>query len=108
MIDPPINAAQAVDNALAPIWNPFKLVLDWLRHRLNSIEIKGFQQATWICRLIPTSCPFERDIHLGSHTLHIPALCRINPLYEQIIALRLRAALYLANSLVNSGTEPCQ
>lgn len=72
--------------------------LKWPRRWLNSIEIRGSRQARWICRLIPASCPFERDIRLGSRTVHIPALCRINPLYEEIIALRLRAAAYLAEA----------
>jgi hypothetical protein len=76
----------------------FSSVLEWLRHWLNSIEVQGSRQALWIVRLIPASCPFERDIRLGSHTFHIPALCRINPLYEEIIALRLRAAAYLAQN----------
>lgn len=104
----PINAAPAAHTSPPPIWNPFKLILSWLRHWLNSIEIEGSRQAGWICRLIPSSCPFERDIRLGSRTFHIPAFCRINPLYEQIIALRLRASEYLANPLADSGTEPCQ
>ncbi|MFS8874259.1 hypothetical protein ACVW0B_002102 [Thermostichus sp. MS-CIW-23] len=76
----------------------FRSALKWPRRWLNSIEIRGSRQARWICRLIPASCPFERDIRLGSRTVHIPALCRINPLYEEIIALRLRAAAYLAEA----------
>lgn len=82
-------------------WGPFH-PLAWLvyglREWLDGIAISNPQQARWICRLIPASCPFERDIRLGSRTVHIPALCRINPLYEQLIALRLRAADYLAQS----------
>ncbi len=76
----------------------FSSVLEGPRRWLNGIEIRGSRQARWICRLIPASCPFERDIRLGSRTFHIPALCRINPLYEEIIALRLRAAAYLAQN----------
>ncbi|MEN9224151.1 MAG: Mo-dependent nitrogenase C-terminal domain-containing protein [Thermostichus sp. HHBFW_bins_43] len=107
MTYPTVNSPAAANT----VWHPFKRLLDWLRRWLNSIEIKSLRQARWICRLIPASCPFERDIRLGSRTLHIPALCRINPLYEPIIALRLRAAHYLANASTPvptpSETQPC-
>ncbi|MCJ2541916.1 Mo-dependent nitrogenase C-terminal domain-containing protein [Thermostichus vulcanus] len=78
--------------------NPFTWLVHRLRHWLDGIAITNPRQAAWICRLIPASCPFERDIRLGSRTVHIPALCRINPLYEQLIALRLRASSYLVQS----------
>jgi hypothetical protein len=48
--------------------------------------------------LIPAQCPFERDICvLGRCFLHIPPLCKLNPLYEQLVALRFRALCYLAD-----------
>ncbi|NJK63187.1 MAG: hypothetical protein HC921_11365 [Synechococcaceae cyanobacterium SM2_3_1] len=81
-------------------WHPFRSLITFIKNWLDRIEIQGICQARWICRLIPSHCPFERDILLGSRTIHIPALCRINPVYEQLIGLRMRAASYLVE--VNS------
>jgi Mo-dependent nitrogenase C-terminus len=67
-----------------------------IRNWLDRIEIKDIQTAKKICRLIPASCPFERDMKLFGRTLfHIPALCRINPLYQDLITLRFRAEIFL-------------
>ncbi len=66
-----------------------------LRRWLDGIEFTSYGSARWICRLIPSSCPFERDITLWGRTVHIPALCSINPLYEEVIGLRLRALVCL-------------
>ncbi len=68
-----------------------------LRNHINSIDVNNFKLATTICKLIPSSCPFERDIILFGHTLfHIPALCHFNPVYEELIMLRFRALTYLS------------
>lgn len=82
-------------NALSA-WNPFRPLIPWIKTWLDNIEIRTQRQALWICRLIPSHCPFERNIRWGSHTIHIPALCQINPVYEQLIGLRFRAATFLA------------
>jgi hypothetical protein len=75
---------------------PFDL-LTLLRKRLDVIEIANSQQAQLLCRLIPASCPFERDLKLFNRAIaHIPPLCQLNPLYEQLIGLRFRAQCYLA------------
>jgi len=43
-------------------------------------------------------CPFEQDIYLfGRKIGHIPPLCKLNPLYEELIGLRFRALCYLAD-----------
>ena len=48
--------------------------------------------------MIPAQCPFERDVKVFGHTLfHIPPLCKLNPLYEEVVALRFRAMCYLAD-----------
>ncbi|MEN9230259.1 MAG: Mo-dependent nitrogenase C-terminal domain-containing protein [Thermostichus sp. DG02_5_bins_236] len=85
--------------------NPVAWLVHRLRQWLDAIAITSPRQARWICRLIPASCPFERDIRLGPRTVHIPALCRINPLYEQLIALRLRAVAYQTHA--PGQPEPC-
>lgn len=68
-----------------------------LRRWINGLEISDRRLAHRICRLIPCCCPFERDLSLLGHTIHIPALCQLNPVYDELIALRLRALTYLAD-----------
>lgn len=68
-----------------------------LRWIVNHIEIHDAKTAHRICHLIPCSCPFERDVTILNHTFHVPALCKLNPLYNEVIALRLRALIYLSD-----------
>jgi hypothetical protein len=38
--------------------------------------------------------PLRRDVVLfGRKVLHIPPMCKLNPLYDQVVALRCRAPL---------------
>nr|WP_242517637.1 Mo-dependent nitrogenase C-terminal domain-containing protein [Leptolyngbya sp. LK] len=54
-------------------------------------------QAHLICQLIPTQCPFAKNIRLGGMMqFNIPPLCKLNPLYEEVVSLRFRALCYLA------------
>lgn len=77
-----------------PTLNPLQPVRNWL----NQIEVHNPKQAHYLCQLIPAQCPFERDIKLFGHTLfRIPPLCKLNPLYEETVALRFRAMCYLAD-----------
>ncbi|MEO1182700.1 MAG: Mo-dependent nitrogenase C-terminal domain-containing protein [Cyanobacteria bacterium J06636_28] len=69
-----------------------------LRHWINQIQITKSWVAHLICRVIPSRCPFERDISLFGYTVHIPALCKLNPVYEEIVELRLRALTYLIDT----------
>ncbi|MDB9372644.1 Mo-dependent nitrogenase C-terminal domain-containing protein [Nodularia sphaerocarpa] len=69
-----------------------------LRDWLDELEIQDPRVARFLCRMIPSQCPFERDITLfGRKIVHIPPLCKINPLYEQLVGLRFRALSYLAD-----------
>jgi hypothetical protein len=74
---------------------------DWLkpiRQWLDQIEVKNARLARSICQFIPAQCPFERDIQLFGRTLfHIPPMCKLNPVYEEVVALRFRALCYLAD-----------
>jgi hypothetical protein len=74
---------------------------DWLkplRQWLDQIEIKNARLARSICRFIPAQCPFERDIKVfGRILFHIPPMCKLNPVYEEVVALRFRALCYLAD-----------
>ena len=70
-----------------------------LKARLDAIEVSNPQQALAICQLIPGQCPFERTIAIGDRVLvRIPPLCKLNPVYEELVALRFRAACYLVDS----------
>lgn len=71
--------------------NPVK---EWLDH----MEIHDSRLANLICKVIPAQCPFERDVVLfGRKIMHIPAMCEINPLYDQLVGLRFRSLSYLAD-----------
>ncbi|MDJ0574896.1 MAG: Mo-dependent nitrogenase C-terminal domain-containing protein [Xenococcaceae cyanobacterium MO_234.B1] len=71
-------------------------VLHLLRRRLESIEIKSPLVARFVCQIILASCPFERKIKLFNQTiLSIPPLCKLNPFYEQFVALRFKSLVYL-------------
>jgi hypothetical protein len=68
-----------------------------LQQRLESWEINSPAIAHLLCRVIPSSCPFERQIKFGNRTLiSIPPLCKLNPFYEQLMVLRFKSLVYLA------------
>ncbi len=67
-----------------------------LRRKLDETKVANPASAKILCWLIPASCPFERTITIFAHTIHIPAMCKLNPLYEQLVSLRFRALEYLA------------
>ncbi|MDB9525430.1 Mo-dependent nitrogenase C-terminal domain-containing protein [Oscillatoria sp. CS-180] len=68
-----------------------------LRHWIDGYEVSDRATARLICRLIPSTCPFERDISFLGRTVHIPPLCKLNPLYNELVSLRFRALSYLAD-----------
>lgn len=69
----------------------FYFVQNWV----NSIELHSIFQAKLVCWIIPSNCPFARNVQLGKFNLSVPPLCKINPLYEQLSNLRVRALVYL-------------
>jgi hypothetical protein len=78
------------------------------RRWLDSLNINNPQLAHKICQLIPAQCPFERDIKLFGYTLfHIPPMCKLNPLYEEVVALRFRAMCYLADECGEDISQYC-
>lgn len=73
-------------------------LLQPLRQWLDNLSINDRRLARLIYKLIPGQCPFERDIILfGYKLLHIPPLCKLNPLYEQLVGLRFRSLCYLVD-----------
>jgi hypothetical protein len=84
--------------------NPWQFFQQWLDHQ----EIKEEQMARRIVKLIPAQCPFAREIQVfGRVIVRIPALCKFNPLYEQLIGLRFRALCFLADSCGENITRYC-
>lgn len=79
-----------------------------LRQWLDNLEICNPEMARKLCELIPAQCPFERDIKFFGRTiLHIPPLCKLNPLYEELVGLRFRALCYLADECGEDVTQYC-
>lgn len=73
-------------------------LLHSLQQWLDQLEIHNRNIAHRIAKLIPAQCPFERDItFFGRAIAHIPPLCKLNPLYEQLVGLRFRALCCLAD-----------
>lgn len=83
-------------------------VLHPVRDWLDGLDIHDPKVARFLCRMIPPQCPFERDVKLfGKKIVHIPPLCKLNPLYEQLVGLRFRALSYLADECHEDITEYC-
>ena len=94
---PPEKSKSGVD-----VLHPVK---DWL----EGMEVKDPRLAKFVCKVIPPQCPFERDINLFGRTIaHIPALCKLNPLYEQFTMLRFRSLSYLADECGEDVTKYVQ
>lgn len=73
-------------------------VLKPVREWLDGIDISDPRVARFVCKMVPSQCPFERDITLfGRKIVHIPPMCKLNPLYEQLVGLRFRSLSFLAD-----------
>ncbi len=83
-------------------------LLNPVRQWLEAIDVHDPKLARLLCKLIPAYCPFERDIKLFGHTVfHIPPLCKLNPLYEQVVGLRFRCLSYLVDECGEDLTAYC-
>ncbi|HEY9596949.1 MAG TPA: Mo-dependent nitrogenase C-terminal domain-containing protein [Cyanophyceae cyanobacterium] len=75
---------------------------------LDGIEVHNPKLARFLCQLIPAHCPFERTIKFFGHTLlYIPPLCKLNPFYNQLMALRFRALSFLADTCGEDIAKYC-
>ncbi|MEO1401530.1 MAG: Mo-dependent nitrogenase C-terminal domain-containing protein [Cyanobacteria bacterium J06635_1] len=73
-------------------------ILRPLRRWIENLQIKNPGTARRIAKLIPSQCPFERNVQLFGRTVaHIPPMCKLNPLYDEVVGLRFRALCYLAD-----------
>ncbi|WOD38557.1 Mo-dependent nitrogenase C-terminal domain-containing protein [Nodosilinea sp. E11] len=72
----------------------FRPLRQWVSH----LRVETPRRARKVAELIPAQCPFERDVVLfGRSVAHIPPLCKLNPLYDELVELRFRALCYLAD-----------
>jgi hypothetical protein len=84
------------------------ILLQPIRQKLQSLKIEDYKFARLLCKIIPASCPFEREIKIYKRTiLYIPPLCKLNPFYEQLVELRFRALTYLADCHSEDVTLYC-
>lgn len=86
--------------------HPHPDILYPLKDWLDGMEMHDPRIARFICKMVPPQCPFERDVVLfGRKILHIPPLCKLNPLYEQLVGMRFRALSYLADDCKEDISE---
>ncbi|MCC5630203.1 Mo-dependent nitrogenase C-terminal domain-containing protein [Nostoc sphaeroides CHAB 2801] len=107
-----INQAETSDHQVTQlnpsISKPYWDILQPLRQRLENIQVRDRQLAHRLCKLIPSQCPFERDVKIFGKTLfHIPPMCKLNPLYEEVVGLRFRALCYLADECGEDVSQYC-
>ena len=82
--------------------DPLKPAREWL----DQLSVDDPRLARFVCKLVPSQCPFERDVTLfGRKIVHIPPMCKLNPLYEQLVGLRFRALSYLADDCKEDVTS---
>jgi hypothetical protein len=99
-----LNAIISHRSIRLPKFTPLAPLRQWLEH----LEVNSPNLAHFLCKLIPAQCPFERDIIFFGNTLfHIPPLCKLNPVYEELIGIRFRALCYLADICGEDITPYC-
>ena len=73
-------------------------ILHPLKQWLDNLEVRSSTFAHQVCKTIPAQCPFERDVKFWGRTLfHIPPMCKLNPIYDQLVGLRFRPLCYLVD-----------
>ena len=92
------DATLAPKSELVSPPHPEADLLHPIKEWLDEMDIHDPRLARFICKMVPPQCPFERDIELFGHKLvHIPPMCKLNPLYEQLVGLRFRSLSFLAD-----------
>ena len=100
----PDSTLEGIEQTEANHLEPLKPVQEWL----DNLEVQDPRLAKFLCKMIPPQCPFERDIKLfGQKIVHIPPMCKLNPLYEQLVGLRFRALSYLADDCQEDVSRYC-
>lgn len=80
-------------------------ILKPIKQWLERVPVEDKRIAHRIVAIIPADCPFERDINFfGKTWAHIPPMCKLNPLYEQLVMLRFKAMCYLVDECGEDGS----
>lgn len=104
-VEAPVSSISASHQSIK---KPAFDILHPLRQWLDCFEVRNRKLAHRLCRIIPSQCPFERDVtFLGRKLFHIPPMCKLNPLYEEVVSLRFRALCYLADECGEDVTPYC-
>jgi Mo-dependent nitrogenase C-terminus len=99
-----IMSQETIDSLHLPKFDLLKPLRNWL----ENLKISNPRLAHNLCKLIPSQCPFERDLNLfGRKLIHIPPMCKLNPLYEEVVMLRFKAMCYLADECGEDISEYC-
>lgn len=95
----PRKASSSNTNEIKPFKTKKSVdLLQPVRQWLDQVEVHNPKLAHRLCQIIPAQCPFERDVKLFGRTwFHIPPMCKLNPLYNEVVGLRFRALCYLAD-----------
>ncbi|MEG4999017.1 Mo-dependent nitrogenase C-terminal domain-containing protein [Microcoleus sp. B4-D4] len=107
------NRKEEITVTFATISQPYSKkprfdLLHPLKEWIENTEIKSQKFARFLCKYIPSQCPFEREVKFGDRTLFsIPPMCKLNPLYEQVVGIRFRALCYLADECGVDVTPYC-
>jgi Mo-dependent nitrogenase C-terminus len=103
--DAPASSLTPQHNHLSkPRFDIFRPLRSWI----DNIPVCDRKLAHRVSKLIPAQCPFERDVKLfGKKLFHIPPMCKVNPLYEELVGLRFRALCYLADECGEDISQYC-
>lgn len=81
---------------------------NYIKNKLDAWEIKEKKMAQKIVALIPSQCPFAKDIYwYNQKIITIPPLCKLNPFYENLMMLRFKALCFLSE-MGEDVTPYCQ
>jgi len=61
---------------IAQVCQTTEINLNSVRQWFDAIKVDNPKLARLSCKLIPTCCPFERNIRVLGGTFHIPPLCK--------------------------------
>jgi hypothetical protein len=95
-----VNPSPQIKQIFGKIFGNFRQIdiLKPLKQWLDNLEVRNSYLAHQICKSIPAQCPFERDVKFWGRILfHIPPMCKLNPIYDQLVGLRFRALCYLVD-----------
>ena len=84
---------------------PMAIPYNFIKEKLESLEINRKETAEKIVKLIPSQCPFAKEIKVFDRMIcKIPPLCKLNPFYDDLMVLRFRALCFLSEIEENSSS----